>query len=29
LKEESHEIIPGKGKKPPVVKDFDKYLIEL
>ena len=24
LRDEGHEIIPGKGKKPPRVKDFEK-----
>lgn len=27
LKEEGHIIEPGKGKKPPKVKDFEKYLV--
>jgi hypothetical protein len=27
LREEGHEIIPGKGKKPPRVKDFEKSLV--
>ncbi len=27
LKEEGHLIEPGKGKKPPKVKDFEKYLV--
>ncbi|MEW6419072.1 MAG: hypothetical protein AB1480_13280 [Nitrospirota bacterium] len=27
LKEEGHVIEPGKGKKPPKVKDFEKYLV--
>ena len=26
LKAEGHTIIPGKGKKPPVVKDYEKKL---
>jgi len=26
LKEEGHTIEPGKGKKPPKVKDFEKAL---
>lgn len=26
LKQEGHTIEPGKGKKPPKVKDFEKYL---
>ena len=29
LKEEGHTIEPGKGKKPPKVKDFEKALQEL
>lgn len=29
LKEEGHIIEPGKGKKPPKIKDFEKYLIDL
>ncbi len=28
LKEEGHMIEPGKGKKPPKVKDFEKYLVK-
>ena len=28
LKEEGHIIEIGKGKKPPKVKDFEKYLVE-
>ena len=28
LEEEGHEIEPGKGKKPPKVKDFEKALVE-
>ena len=27
LKEEGHIIEPGKGKKPPKVKDFEKALV--
>ena len=27
LKEEGHKIIPGKGKKPPKVKDFEKAMV--
>ena len=27
LIEEGHEIIPGQGKKPPIVKDFEKSLV--
>jgi len=29
LREEGHVILPGKGKKPPQVKDFEKYLQKL
>jgi hypothetical protein len=29
LKEEGHIIEPGKGKKPPRVKDFEKHLVRL
>ncbi len=29
LKEEGHTIEPGKGKKPPRVKDFEKVLAKL
>ncbi len=29
LKKEGHIIEPGKGKKPPKVKDFEKYLVNL
>ena len=29
LREEGHTIEPGKGKKPPKVKDFEEYLIKL
>jgi alkylated DNA nucleotide flippase Atl1 len=29
LKEEGHTIEPGKGKKPPKVKDFGKALVEV
>ena len=29
LKEEGHSIIPGKGKRPPAVKDFEKSLLRL
>ena len=29
LSEEGHVIEPGKGKKPPKVKDFEKALVEL
>ena len=28
LQEEGHTIEPGKGKKPPKVKDFEKALVE-
>ena len=29
LKEEGHIIEPAKGKKPPKVKDFGKYLVKI
>ena len=29
LEEEGHNIEPGKGKKPPRVKDFEKALVEV
>ncbi|MFC1592545.1 hypothetical protein ACFL4C_00825 [Candidatus Omnitrophota bacterium] len=29
LREEGHTIEPGKGKKPPRVKDFEKVLVQL
>jgi len=29
LREEGHEILPGKGKKPPRIKDFEGALQEL
>ena len=29
LREEGHAIEPGKGKKPPKVKDFERALVEL
>jgi len=29
LREEGHTIEPGKGKKPPRVKDFEKALVEI
>ena len=29
LREEGHTIIPGKGKKPPKVRDFERCLREL
>ena len=29
LKEEGHEIEPGKGKKPPKVKNFEKVLVKV
>ena len=28
LESEGHTIEPGKGKKPPQVKDFEKYLVK-
>ena len=28
LREEGHTIEPGRGKKPPRVKDFEKFLVE-
>ena len=28
LRKEGHNIEPGKGKKPPKVKDFEKALVE-
>lgn len=28
LKSEGHSIIPAKGKKPPLVKDFEKKLVK-
>lgn len=28
LKREGHVILPGKGKKSPKVKDFEKYLVK-
>lgn len=28
LMEEGHSIVPGKGKKSPKVKDFEKYLVK-
>ncbi len=28
LREEGHTIEPGKGKKPPKVKDFERALVE-
>jgi len=27
LKKEGHKIVPGKGKKPPKVKEFEKVLV--
>jgi len=27
LKKEGHKIVPGKGKKPPKVRDFEKSLL--
>jgi hypothetical protein len=29
LKEEGHTIEPGKGKKPPKIKDFEKHIVQL
>jgi len=29
LREEGHPIEPGKGKKPPKIKDFERYLVKL
>ena len=29
LREEGHTIEPGRGKKPPKVKDFEKALVEM
>jgi hypothetical protein len=29
LKKEGHIIEPGKGKKPPKIKDFEKYLVDV
>jgi len=29
LREEGHTIEPGKGKKPPRIKDFEKALVEV
>ena len=29
LKEEGHTVEPGRGKKPPKVKDFERALVEL
>jgi len=29
LREEGHGIEPGRGKKPPKVKDFEKHLVQL
>jgi len=29
LREEGHAIEPGRGKKPPKVKDFEKVLVEV
>ena len=29
LREEGHSITPGKGKRPPAVKDFEKSLVRL
>jgi hypothetical protein len=29
LRDEGHTIEPGKGKKPPKVKDFENFLLKL
>jgi len=29
LRAEGHTIVPGKGKKPPTVKDYEKKLVEV
>lgn len=29
LREEGFEFVPSRGKKPPKVRDFEKYLIKL
>ncbi len=29
LKKEGHEITPGKGKQPPVVKGWESKLVEV
>jgi len=29
LKEEGYTILPGKGKKPPQVKEFERHLVKL
>jgi hypothetical protein len=29
LTAEGHTMIPSKGKKPPVVKDYEKKLVEV
>ncbi len=29
LRAEGHTVVPGKGKKPPTVKDFEKKLVEV
>ncbi len=29
LREEGHAIEPGKGKRPPKVKDYEKHLVKL
>ena len=29
LENEGHEIIPSAGKKPPVVRDFQRYLVDI
>jgi hypothetical protein len=29
LEQDGHTVVPGKGKKPPRVADFEKHLVEL
>ena len=29
LRAEGHTIVPGKGKKPPTVKDWEKKVVEV
>jgi hypothetical protein len=29
LRAEGHTIVPGKGKKPPTVKDWEQKLVEV
>jgi hypothetical protein len=29
LQKERHTIVPGKGKKSPTVKDYEKKLVEV